>query len=305
MPSVRSFESSRVNGLNQETARASAILRELLVELALTLVPRGVTPRTFSDLSKHAFALAAASLSQRPNGKINYSRVAALTGLSRADVKRLLQTTNSTMPLNRSGQMPIDRVLNGWCTDRRFVDKKGNPRPLRVSGPLVSFARLTRLYGGDVPHRAVLEELRRVGAVRTVGENVVLTIAKARRGRPSIATLSSVLPAIIDGIRMASDTHVAPAIYRLTIPAKSSLDLAIMRERCSSTITTMLSGLGDSLGGNLTTPKNRQLQQHSFVVTVLLSENKGQEPVQRPMRSDVVRGGRTVKRISGVPVKGG
>jgi hypothetical protein len=295
------FEVSRLGGLNQEAVRANAILRELLVELALTLVPRGVTPKAFGELSRYAFACAAARISRRPNGKINHSRVAALTGISRADVKKLLQNTDSAKPTPRSSRMPIERVLNGWCTDRRFADKQGSPKTLQVSGSSTSFAYLTKLYGGDVPHRAVLDELQRIGAVRREGERVVLTMARARRGRPTFAALSSALPAIIDGIRVASRAEVSsasPAIYRLTIPAKSNLDLTILRERVSSTVTTMLNGLGESLGEGLTASKARQVQPHSFVVTVLLAENVSQESLQ-PMLNSLVKSRRAAKKKFG------
>ena len=298
MRSVRSFEFSIPGGLDQETARANTILRELLVELALTLVPRGITPKAFGELSRHAFAHAAARISRRPNGKINHSRVAALTGLSRADVKRLLQNADPVVPRSRSSRMPIERVLNGWRTDRRFVDKKGNPKTLQVSGPSKSFAYLTKLYGGDVPHRAILDELQRIGAVRTDGENVMLTMARARRGRPTFDALLSALPAIIDGIRVASRPEAsvaAPVIYRLVIPAKSSLDLTLMRERVLSTVTAMLNGLGESLGGGLTAPKSRQTQPHSFVVTVLLAENTAEESF-RHTREPLVKSRRAARK---------
>ncbi len=255
-------------------ARGNAVLREILVELALTLLPCGITPRTFSELARQAFACAAARISQHSNEKINYSRIAALTGLSRADVKRLLQSSNRTSLALRFTQMPIERVLQGWREDRRFLGKDGTPKVLRISGTSNSFAALTRLYGGDVPHRAILEELRRIGAVRQVGQNVTLV----RRERPRVASLMSALPGIIDGIRGASaveGSRAHPAMYRLTIPAKSELDLTLVRERCISTVATMLNGLGESLGGQLTRPAQSRGGSQQFVVTVLLAQNKG------------------------------
>jgi hypothetical protein len=195
--------------------------------------------------------------------------------------------------------MPIERVLSGWCTDRRFVNKEGNPKALQVSGSSISFSYLTKLYAGDVPHRAVLDELQRIGAVRRHGQNVILTMARARRGRPTFAALTSALPAIIDGIRVASragTSSASPAIYRLTIPAKSAFDLAIMRERCLSSITAMLDGLGESLGGDLTMQKAPLLQPHSFVITVLLAENTSEELFQSRMRNNQPKSRRIMKK---------
>jgi hypothetical protein len=162
---------------------------------------------------------------------------------------------------------------------------------LRISGASNSFAVLTKLYGGDVPHRAVLDELERIGAVRRDGQNVTLT----RRERPRFTALMSALPAIIDGIRVASTAEVSrtqPAMYRLIIPARSDLDLTLVRERCASTVTAMLNGLGESLGGHLK-PTNRQDRSQSFVVTVLLTENKESQALPRLTHSSPRRRHRT------------
>ena len=284
---------------NQQTAHGHAALQELLIELALTLLPRGMTPKMFGEISRYAFAYAAARISQHSNGKVNHSRVAALTGLSRADVKRLLEGGDSAVPAGRSKQMPIERVLNGWRADRRFTDREGNPKPLRISGPSRSFARLARIYGGDVPHRAVLDELHRIGAVRREGKNVILKMTRMRPQRNRFASLSSVLPAIIDGIRVASNAEISrapPSMYRLTIPAKSELEMAIKRERCVSTVTAMLNGLEESLG-HLAESRVHREQPHSFIVTVLLAENRNNEPVQLPVRGDLVQARRATKKV--------
>jgi len=264
----------------------------------LTLLPRGMTPKRFSELSRYAFAHAAVKISQQSNGKVNYSRVAALTGLSRADVKRLLKNKEFPNFATRSSQMPIERVLSGWRSDRRFVDKSGNPKRLKISGSPISFALLTRVYGGDVPHRAVLDELCRIGAVRRDGENVVPTALRHPPSRRRFASLSSVLPAIIDGIRLAAPeaSRISPSIYRLTIPAKSELDGAIVRERCLSTVTTMLDGLGESLGGHFARG-NRRGEAHSFVVTVLLTERRVNKSVQLNVRGDRPTPRRTLEKI--------
>jgi hypothetical protein len=287
MPAVRSAARPRTVEPSELLAHGNAVLGDLLVELALALLPRGITPKTFGELSRQAFARAGAKLSQRSNGKINHSRVAALTGLSRAEVKRLLRSADPASSTLRLTQMPIERVLQGWRGDRRFLDKQGNPKALRISGNSNSFALLTRLYGGDVPHRAILDELQRIGAVRRSSQVVTLR----KRERPRFTSLISALPAIIDGIRIASisdGTRLPPAIYRLSIPAKSELELTLVRERCVSTVATMLSGLGESLGGQLTRAMTRHGGLRSFVVTVLLTEKKVQDDPQLVKRRDQI-----------------
>jgi hypothetical protein len=256
------------------TLRAASLLDELLAELAFALLPRGITPKRFSDLVRLAFVRAATDMARLRNGRVNYSRVAAQTGLSRADVKRLLGSNVSDV--HRIAYAPTERVVNAWRTDRMFADKYGRPRRLRITGSNASFAGLVRKYGGDVTHRAVLDELRRIGVVRDNGESVSLKVSPALRNRHNFTFLSPVIPVLVDGIRIASERAGLPpsSIQRLTLPVESEVDLAIVRERCSSSAKSMLDGLGESLGTRVTVPRRRRNSQFSFTVTVLMVENR-------------------------------
>src|SRR6202021_3144343 len=145
----------------------------VLTELAVVLLQMGITPKHFGELAKQAFVEAAGTLSKFRNGKINRSRVAVMTGLSRVEVKRLLsgQPSMSSIPAQQSRG---ERVISGWMSDRRFLDARGRPVRLPIAGARASFTTLVREFGGDVPHRAVLEELRRLRVVRQVGNRLEL-----------------------------------------------------------------------------------------------------------------------------------
>src|SRR5215469_12388119 len=252
--------------------RGASLLQQLLTELAFVLLPRGMTPKGFGELARLAFVRAATEMSRLRNGRVNYTRVAAQTGLSRADVKRLLGSSEGL----RFSRAPTERVINAWRTDRAFADKSGRPKRLRITGPRASFASLVRKHGGDVTHRAVLDELRRIGAVQDNGQTVSLK-APSLRERHSFAFLSPVMPALVDGIRIAAKrTGSTPSssIDRLTLPVASEVDLAIVRERCRSSTRSMLQGLSESLGSSVTAPRTRRNPAYSFTVTVLLVENR-------------------------------
>jgi hypothetical protein len=213
-------------------------------------------------------------MSRLRNGRVNYSRVAAQTGLSRADVKRLLES--DVIDAFRAARAPTERVVTGWRTDRAFADRFGRPRRLRITGSRASFAKLVRKYGGDVTHKAVLDELRRTGAVKDNGQTVWLQVSSDSRRHNSFAFLSPVLPVLVDGIRIASKrpkSATFSSIQRLTLPVESQMDLAIVRERCSSSAKSMLDGLSESLGASVTVPRTRRRSEYSFTITVLLVEN--------------------------------
>ena len=213
-------------------------------------------------------------MSRLRNGRVNYSRVSAQTGLSRADVKRLLQS--DVFDFDRIANAPIERVVNGWRTDHLFSYRPGRPKGLRIVAQNASFAGLVRKYGGDVPHKAVLDELRRIDAVTDNGKTVWLKASPILRKRHDFAFLSPVLPVLIDGIRAASrraNCKSASSIQRLRLPVESEVDLAIVRERCRSSTKSMLDGLAESLSKRVTLPRTRRNPKYSVTMTVLLVES--------------------------------
>jgi hypothetical protein len=172
------------------SVRGAAALDNLLTELARALLLRGMTAVAFTELARRAFVSAAAVTATFANGKANCSRIAARTGLSRAEVRKLLGS--DTLDLARLYPAPLDQVIGGWCNDRQFTDRAGRPKSLKISGPGSSFAALTRMYAGDLPHRAVLEELRAMGAVRVVG-SAVSCFPRTRSNRKNLMFLASVV----------------------------------------------------------------------------------------------------------------
>jgi hypothetical protein len=265
--------------------RGASSLQQLLEELAFVLLARGMTPKTFSELSRSAFVQAAAARSRLRNGRVNHSRVAAQTGLTRADVKRVLDQDRSETSLV-PGQTAVERVMSGWLTDRLFCRRVGEPKSLRISGTNASFNILARKYAGDVPSRAVLDELERIGAVIVDGEFLKLRPSRHLRTRHDFGFLNVVVPALIDGLRIASTTTKsgsAAAIHRLVLPVSSELDLAFVRDRCTTTARAMLDGLSHSLAAKVTRSRGKSKPRPSVAVTVLLVENHANK-TQRELR---------------------
>ena len=228
-----------------------------------------MTPRRFSELARWAFVQAAADISRLRNGRINHSRVSAQTGLTRADVKRLLRFNAFAPPV--LGQTPVERVIEGWRGDRRFA-LRGQPKRLAIYGQRDSFEHLVKKYGGDVPHRAVLDELRRMGAV--VGDGTSVSLRQNLR-RKDFAFLSPVLPALVDALTIASNSARSRSspIQRLCIPIGSELDLAIVRDRCTTSARSMLEGVRESFGKQVTVPLRGRAPEFSLAITVLLAES--------------------------------
>jgi uncharacterized protein DUF6502 len=102
------------------------------------------------------------------SGRLNYSRIAAMSGLTRKEVRQLLQhnePSSGLSPQNPSRQRTA-RVIHGWRTDPQYLDEAGGPAILPISSDQVSFYSLVKRYGGDVTPVSVLKELERTGSIK-------------------------------------------------------------------------------------------------------------------------------------------
>lgn len=252
-------------------------MEQLLVELAFVLLPHGVTPEKFSALAREAFIRAAAERSRLRNGRINRSKVAALTGLSRREIKRILEIDHSASL--GGNHTPSERVVQGWLRDGHFLTKRGRPKLLAISGRESSFQRLVKVYGGDISPRAVLEELARSRTIRKVGRRLELRVSKPRIQKGGSSRFSRVIPVLIDGLRIASTEQKLPVdsqLFRLRLLANSETELTLLRERCQSGIHSLLHGLQYSLKNQLTVPsRRRRTSKHALNITALIADTQG------------------------------
>lgn len=273
----RKFRLRHRAGRSKPQEGRNADLEQLLTELAFVLLPRGITPERFSKLAHEAFIRAAAERSLLRNGRINRSKVAALTGLSRREIKRVLDLDTTSLEPDHSARTPSERVVQGWLIDPRFLTKRGHPKTLAIRGLGSSFQRLVKEYGGDISPRAILEELRRSRAVRNVGHRVELRVSKLSDLKARLGSFTRVIPTLIDGLRIASvesKSKTGSLLYRLRLHANSETELSLIRKRCLSGIQSLLHGLDDSLQHQLTIPTRRRTFRRALNVTVLLADTR-------------------------------
>ncbi|NIP51744.1 MAG: hypothetical protein GWO26_07160 [Phycisphaerae bacterium] len=141
-------------------------LRMMLKPLVRLLISQGVTHGDFSEAAKDVYVEAAIRHFDQ-SSKVNQSKVAILTGLTRKEVKNVIDRALRDEPGTKIFSRP-SRVLAGWHSDPKFVGPYGVPLELPYEfagsdGP--SFTELVRTYSGDMAPRPMLKELIRVGAV--------------------------------------------------------------------------------------------------------------------------------------------
>jgi hypothetical protein len=103
------------------------------------------------------------------------SRIACITGLSRKAVQTYSQYDSPEELVAETPGNRAARVQRGWLTDPMYRNEQGRPKPIPFTtdeGP--SFAELSNRYSGDVTPRAILDELKRAGAVEIAGEMIRL-----------------------------------------------------------------------------------------------------------------------------------
>jgi hypothetical protein len=163
---------------NVNQAISAAVLR-LLRPLVRILLRNGMPYGAFADLAKRVFVDAAISEHRIPGRKPSISSTSIITGLSRKEVQRVMglslpDDAGAFAQYNRAA-----RVLSGWVRNSAYVDREGNPLSLPFDGPEPSFATLVKLFSGDVPPRAILDELVRVGAVTRDPDGHIRLVTRA------------------------------------------------------------------------------------------------------------------------------
>ena len=141
-------------------------IAKLLRPLVRVLLRNGIPVAAFTDVAKHVYVDVAAQEFNVAGRKQTNSRVATITGLSRKEVKRIKEIEGIGDPIDIVERYHrAARVVSGWVHAKRFIDEKGRPLPLPFDGVKISFATLVKDFSGDVPPRAVLDELLQAGIV--------------------------------------------------------------------------------------------------------------------------------------------
>ena len=153
-----------------------AAYRKLLGPLVRILLRQGISFRELAELAKEVYVQVAVRDFQIAEKEQSDARIAVLTGLTRKDVARIRSQPPEDLAPRHTHR--ITRVLSGWHKDREFTGPFGVPNDLEFDGES-SFTELCRRYSGDMPPRAVLDELIRVGAVEEQEDSSFKVLTRA------------------------------------------------------------------------------------------------------------------------------
>lgn len=151
----------------------TALLR-ILRRLIRVLLRNGITYPEFAEYARRTYVETAWEDFPIEGRKPTVSRVAVVAGINRKEVKRLLESPLEVPRDEEQRYNRAARVVTGWIRDVEFRESDGNPRALSLDDPDHGFPALVRRHSGDMPARAILDELVRVGTVRIDDDKVIL-----------------------------------------------------------------------------------------------------------------------------------
>ena len=156
---------------------SAAVLR-LLRPLVRILLRNGVSYTTFADFAKWVYVDVAGKEFGIEGRQQTTSRMSVITGLSRKEVKRVRQLPRPDDRETAERYNRAARVIAAWRRNKKFLDTEGQPAPLPIGGSDVSFTELVKRFSGDVPVRATLDELIRVGAVKRLEDGNICLLTR-------------------------------------------------------------------------------------------------------------------------------
>ncbi len=143
------------------------LMTRILRPVARLALRHNMSSIEFEEIARWVFvdvALRDPVLSLSGRNKQFKSRAAILTGLSRKEVMRLSRQPQPGEHGEVACRNRAARVIAGWMSPP-YADSRGKPRVLSIKDGGDSFVQLVRSCGGDVPYRAILDELVDSGAV--------------------------------------------------------------------------------------------------------------------------------------------
>lgn len=145
----------------------------VLTPLVRVLLRNGVSYGVFAEWARKVFVNVAFDNFMPESKPKTVAHAAALTGLTRKEVKRLVELDEAGDPSTHQRFNRAIRVISGWTSDRRFAGANKKPRTLPLEGKN-SFAELVRDYSGDMLAPAMLSVLEAAGTVKRTGDGVKL-----------------------------------------------------------------------------------------------------------------------------------
>lgn len=251
-------------------------LGPLLQQLAELMIEVGANAVDFLDAMTKAFVTIAEEKSRLRNLRTNRSAVAAMTGLARGEVDRILKSlaiSRSQSSVLMARPAGVGRVVAAWLSDSEFVDAQGRPRKLRRGKGPSTFDSLVNRYGPDVPAAAILREMNRRGLLKISGRNIGLQ--KGRHIAPVVShlrDLSAVLATILKNTAPIGQGSQSISRYGAEIKIPDQISKKLLRKHLATAIPVFFDQAVVAAGGQIKARAERPSGRLRFDIEILISE---------------------------------
>jgi Family of unknown function (DUF6502) len=204
-----------MSGIYSVKLKLLAAFGHLLVPLIRILLRNGIAFHEFAEVVKETYARVCAKDFAMPHKRMTNSRVAIMTGLTRKEVSKIFSGEDQVKKALESNAHRVARVLQGWHNDNDFLGPYGMPRELYIDvdpAGAPTFAELVRRYSGDMPARAMLDELLRSNTAARVEERGTVKVLKRTYVPEGLA------PEVIEVFARGVRRYVETVDFNLTAP---------------------------------------------------------------------------------------
>ncbi|MBI3777056.1 MAG: hypothetical protein HY273_16175 [Gammaproteobacteria bacterium] len=222
-----------MNSQDHQQALSKAILK-LLRPLVRLLLRNGVPFAGLAEMAKQVYVDVARSEFNMPGRKQSTSRVSTITGVPRKEVQRIIQLEGNFDNDFIERHHRAARVVAGWVRDPDFLDAAGQPRLLLFSGQQTSFSDLVRKFSGDVPPRAILDELMHTGVVEQQDDGYLRLLSRSYVPKTGEAEKLGILGKDVAGLISTIDHNIQSAgkdpffqrkVYYNNLPEEAVVEL--------------------------------------------------------------------------------
>ena len=196
-----------MNTTKSQDALYAAVFK-LLRPLCRALLRNGVPYGAFTDIAKRAYVDVAMNEFEVPGKKPTISRASTITGLSRKEIKRVMSIEETADRDMAARYNRAARVVYGWVHDKAYSDENGQTADLPFENGSPSFSSLVKAHSGDVPPRAILDELLQVGIVEKTADGNIRLLARAYIPRHGEAEKLALLGRDVAGLISTMDQNI-------------------------------------------------------------------------------------------------
>lgn len=208
--------------------------------LAAMLIQLDITPAHLSDAARAAFVKAAATIARKKSsGRPHFAKIAALTGIPRSEVRRLLQSHDSFRLAFDDRAPRALRVLEAWRRTPQYLIRRA-PRDIRMRGPAPSFEALCKKFSGDIPHKVIADDLLARGAIQVLRVRNRAVVSVVRQSDLKDATKLGTIAFTAAFLRAVSSGDSAVIRRRKIVTAPKNLATSYFEKAVIRRVTSMI-----------------------------------------------------------------